>query len=123
MVKYIGLDIGGTHIKAGLITKTGKIQKEVSVDTQSFRGEKVVFENIVNAIEEVMTKDVKAIGIGCPGPLNTKKGTIIKTPNLPFKNYPLVSKLSKKLKLKNIVLDNDANCFALGEALYGKAKN
>jgi len=123
MSKYcIGVDIGGTHIKAGLVNSAGKIIKEVEVDTQAFRDSNVVFENIVNAIEELFSKNTNSIGIGCPGPLDTRNGVIIETPNLPFRNFPLVSKLKRKFKVKNIVLENDANCFTLGEALYGKAE-
>lgn len=121
MAKYvIGVDLGGTNIKAALVSK-GRILSKVSVKTRADRGEKTVIANIIKAIDSVKTKDVKAVGIGSPGPLNYKTGMIISAPNLPFRNTKLKSILERKTKLK-VEIDNDANCFVLGETIYGAGK-
>ena len=121
MVKYVvGVDLGGTNIKAGLV-RNGKILSKVSIKTQANKGEKAVINNIIKAINSVKTNKVKAVGIGSPGPLNYKTGVILKTPNLPFRNTHLKTILQKRLKLK-VKIDNDAKCFVLSEALYGAGK-
>ncbi len=121
MVKYVvGVDLGGTNIKAGLV-RNGKILSKVTIKTQANKGEKAVINNIVKAINSVKTNKVKAVGIGCPGPLNYKTGVILKTPNLPFRNTHLKTILQKRLKLK-VKINNDAKCFVLSEALYGAGK-
>lgn len=121
MVKYVvGVDIGSTNIKAGLV-REGRILSKVSVKTRADKGKRAVINNIIKAVNSVKTKKVKSIGIGCPGPLNYKTGVIIRPPNLPFRNTRLKSILQRRLKLP-VKIDNDANCFALGEAIYGAGK-
>ncbi len=121
MVKYsVGVDIGGTNIKAALVSR-GRILSKVSVKTRADKGKSTVINNIIHAIDSVKTKDVKAVGIGSPGPLDFRTGTIINPPNLPFRNTKLKQILEKKTKLK-VEIDNDANCFVLGEAIYGAGK-
>ncbi|MBS1266221.1 MAG: N-acetyl-D-glucosamine kinase [Candidatus Woesearchaeota archaeon] len=121
MSYYVGLDIGGTSIKAGLVSK-GKILSKAVVKTQTRKGTKAVFRNILDAIDSVKTKDISGIGVGCPGPLDYKKGVIINSPNVPLKNFKICSKLKKRFNTK-VLLDNDVNCFALGETLYGSGKD
>lgn len=116
----IGVDIGGTNIRAGLV-KDNKILKYISIPTQAKDGKNIVINNILYIISKLFNKEVNAIGIGCPGPLN-KKGVIIKTPNLPFKNFDLRKLVEKKFKVP-VFIENDANCFTLGEAIIGKGKN
>ena len=83
----IGVDIGGTEIKAGLIDKIGKVIKNVVVLTESDQGKNVVIENILKAISLVLKskrfRKTPPIGIGCPGPLDHKKGIIGDSLNLP----------------------------------------
>jgi len=120
-MKYIiGVDIGGTNIRAGLILNN-KIIKKTEVKTETSKGKNAVIENIVKAVNSVMTKNVAGIGIGSPGPLDHKKGIIINPKNIPFKNINLKVILEKKFRVP-VFVDNDANCFTLGEALYGSGK-
>jgi len=121
MKKYIiGVDIGGSNIKAGLVLK-GSIIKRYSVKTESEKGKKVVIENIIKAIMGVFTSNVLGIGVGSPGPSDYKKGIIIGPENVPLKNVNLKKILEKKFNVP-VFLDNDANCFVLGEAVYGSGK-
>ncbi len=121
MKKYIGLDIGGTKIHGALVDANGKILEERFVETEVQKGKKHVLNKIFLVIDELYSKDVLGIGIGSPGPLDIKKGKILNTPNLPLKNFFLRDAIYKKYKIKTI-LDNDANCFVLGEACFGIAK-
>ena len=85
MKKYIiGVDLGGTNIRAGLVLNN-KIIKKTEVKTEASKGKNTVIKNLVKAVNNVMTKDVIGIGIGSPGPLDHKKGLIIITKNIPLK--------------------------------------
>ncbi|MDD5086420.1 MAG: ROK family protein [Candidatus Nanoarchaeia archaeon] len=121
MKKYlIGVDIGGNKIKAGLVSN-GKVIKRFSVNTEPERGEKAVIEKMLKAVSRVFTNDVSGIGVGSPGPIDYKKGNIIGPKNIPLKNFNIKRILKKKFNVP-VFLDNDANCFAFGEAVYGAGK-
>lgn len=117
----IGVDLGGTYIKLGLVKK-GRIIKKLKLKTGGNEGKQRVINNIIKGISLIKEGyKIKGIGIGVPGPSDYKKGIIIKTPNLPFKNINLKKILKNKFKVK-VELDNDANCAALAEKEYGKGK-
>ncbi len=123
MKHAIGVDIGGTSIRAGLVAENGKILKKCVVNTEAKLGRKRVIDNIFRAIEAVGTKNISAIGVGCPGPFkDMKKGIIGKTPNLPLNGVNLRQAIGKRFK-KKVFIDNDANCYVLGEATFGAARN
>jgi len=122
MAYTVGVEVGGTNINAGLVLNN-KIIKKINVQTQSNKGKKVVIKNIITAIEKVKNnKKISGIGIGCPGPLDYKRGIVLNTPNLPLNKVNIVKVIKNKCRTR-VVLDNDANCFALGEALFGAGKN
>ena len=113
--------MGGTNIKAALVTKKGKVIKDYEAATEAEKGARTVVNNIISAINEVKSGKILAIGIGSPGPMDYKKGVIANPVNMPFRNVPLRRILQKKFSLP-VFLDNDANCFALGEAIFGSGK-
>jgi len=120
---YIGLDVGASKIAAGLIL--GKnIVKKTKLETQVEKGKKQILDNIVSAIEAIFIPKVKGIGIGIAGQVNQQKGILVSSPNFgkSFKNIELKKILEKTFK-KPVKLENDANCFTLGEAIFGQAKN
>ncbi|OPJ55690.1 ROK family protein [Clostridium oryzae] len=126
--KYvIGVDLGGTKICTALADLEGNIVNKYTIATDAHQGEAKVFSRIVTSIEKVISdagksvNDIKSIGIGSPGPLDSKKGIIIHTPNLPFKNFELVSELVDKFGIPT-KLENDANAAALGEYHFGAGK-
>lgn len=121
MQNIIGVDLGGTSIKAGLVSTKGRILKKYEMPTEARKGTKTVIGNIISSINSVKTGKISGIGIGSPGPMDYKKGIIINPVNLPFKNQPLKNIIQNKFKIKTY-LDNDANCFALGEAIFGSRK-
>lgn len=116
----LGIDVGGTNIDIGLVSEE-KILKEFSLPTEADKGKDVFLNNLLKAIETVRTKNTSAIGLGFPGSLDLDKGLSLKSPNLPIKNFPIRDFISDKFKLP-VYLNNDANCFVLGEALFGAAK-
>jgi len=121
MQNIMGIDLGGTNIKTALISLNGKIIKKYETSTEAKKGTKAVINNIISSIKRIQKGKIVGIGIGSPGPLNYKTGVITNPVNLPFKNFPLKNIIEKKLKLKTF-LDNDANCFALAEAMFGSGK-
>ena len=123
----IGVDLGGTKISTAISTIEGNILANVVLPTKAEEGEAAVLGRIVQSIDEVIVgsstsiDEIEAIGIGSPGPLDAKKGIIITTPNLPFKNYNLVQPLKEKYNIP-VYLDNDANAAAIGEYMFGAGK-
>lgn len=125
-MKAIGVDIGGMSIKVGLVDEQGKIITENRVKTADTPQECI--HNLIMQINEVLTqnrltvKDIRGIGIGCPGSVTSETGVVEILPNLGWENVPLSDILSKSFDTK-IKLSNDANVAVLGEAVYGCAKN
>jgi len=121
MENVIGIDLGGTNIKAALVAKKGRIIKGYETATEAKKGAKTVINNIIFAINRVKSGKISGIGIGSPGPMDYKKGIITNPVNMPFRNVPLKKIMQKNFSLP-VFLDNDANCFALGEAIFGAGK-
>ncbi len=124
--KYaIGVDLGGTNIKIGIVTDKGKLIKKTSIKTEAEGGPKKVISNIIKGINEVLTKNkykIKGIGIGCPGVVSIKKGIVENAPNLPgWKNIKLGPIINNKFDYK-VHLENDANAAAIGELIFGAGK-
>jgi glucokinase len=124
--KYaIGVDLGGTNIKIGIVTDKGKLIKKTSIKTEAEGGPKKVISNIIKGIDEILTKNkykIKGIGIGCPGVVSIKKGIVENAPNLPgWKNIMLGPIIKNKFDHK-VHLENDANAAAIGELIFGAGK-
>lgn len=116
--KVVAVDLGGTNLRAALV-KGEKVLRYIKKPTPKTK-EKLL-DVLVEVISEVFEKDVKAIGMGSPGPLSN--GVIQNPPNLPLRNFNLQKFLEKKFKVK-VVIENDAKCVALSESKLGcKKKN
>jgi glucokinase len=126
-VDYIvGIDLGGTNIVVGTIAKDGsEILGVVSEPTFAQQGADAVVDRIVKlakaSIAQVKGKKIVGVGIGSPGPLDTKTGVVLLTPNLGWVNMPLRDRVSAGLGLP-ATLDNDANCAIFGEWWRGAAR-
>src|SRR3989338_3119434 len=118
MAHIIGVDMGGTHIEAGLVSNN-KVTEKTIIKTQANKGKKTVIKNIIYSIDKLFNKNVKTICIGSPGPL--KNGIIGRTPNLPLEGVNLKKIIKDRFKVP-VLVDNDANCFALAEAVLGQGK-
>ncbi len=125
---YLGVDIGGTKVAAGLVDSRGNILYKTRVLMPSRGSEtealSAVEQSIAAALESKprLRKSVAAIGISSPGPLDPRKGIIINPPNLPcWRNFHIVKKLKAAAHLP-VHLDNDANAAGLAEAIWGAGK-
>lgn len=120
--KIIGVDLGGTKILAGRIANQ-TIEKEFKLPTPAKEAEDTVINALIQCIEEVMDKEVTGIGIGVPGLVDVEKGIVSNVFAIPsWKEVHLKEKLEAHFKLP-VYVNNDANCFALGEKYFGKGKN
>ncbi len=122
----IGIDIGGMSVKVGLVDENGKIiEKNVEKTVPGYQN---VINNMVSQVNRLLKpnnltiKDIKGIGVGCPGAVSGKKGVIDVLPNLAWENVPLVKLLQDALGVK-VLISNDANVAHLAEAVFGVAKN
>lgn len=123
----IGIDIGGTFTKYGIVTRDGKCLKDDFMPTNIYTDFDAYLENLhatientYNSIEEEL--EIKGVGIGAPNG-NFYTGTIEQAPNLKWKGVvPVVEKMKNYFKNIPIVLTNDANAAAIGEMIYGGAK-
>lgn len=119
---FVGVDLGGTKIYTAISDKNGNVINEIIVATEAEKGYLQIIEKIKESIEHVIgginDHEIKAIGIGSPGPLDVKGGLIAEPPNLPFKNFNIVKELKDKFN-KPVFLDNDANVATLAEYMFG----
>jgi len=116
----IGIDLGGTKISAGIV-KNKRLTKVITQKTDSKSSKNKIINQISKIIEELFDSSVKSIGIGVPGIVD-KNGVLYEAVNIPSLNkIPLKKNLEKKFKIP-VFIENDANCFALGEKYYGEAK-
>ena len=128
MKYYIGVDIGGMSIKAGVVDETGKILSKKTCVTRVSDTPNPIVEDIYNLCLDVISlaklekKDILGVGIGTPGTVNSKIGVITFAANLNFKKVN-ICKLFKKYWNIPVCVNNDANCAALGEVKFGSNKN
>ena len=118
----VGVDLGGTQIRAALADAQGEIIQQVSRPTMADEGLEAVLERIKESIRQVLPADigqVSAVGVAAPGPLNPRRGIVREAPNLPgWKNVPLKELMEAEFGLP-VVVGNDANLAALAEQRFG----
>jgi glucokinase len=126
----LGIDIGGTNLVVGSVSEDGsRIVATASEPTHAEAGAKDVLERLVGLAEraiattrkEIAGAEILGVGVGAPGPLDTKRGIVLLTPNLGWVNLPLRQIIHDRLGLP-AALDNDANCAVLGEWWVGAAR-
>jgi glucokinase len=129
MRRYIGLDLGGTNVKAGAVDGDGTLIHKVSRPTTRDRGADAVTAEMAEAARQAAQAagwsmdDVSAIGIGAPGPIDFDNGVIVAMPNLDgFDHYPLRDKLAQATG-RPCELENDANAAAYAEFWVGAARD
>ena len=120
MMKYIGIDVGGTAIKAGAVDEKGNVLVKESIRTKAHESYDVLARDIAEIANKVALKchselkDFESIGIGFPGSVDSAKGTVVYANNLSVAEAPLGRAVSELTGLP-VYLGNDANCAALGE--------
>jgi len=123
----LGIDIGGTNVKIGLI-RTGDafaVLKKISIPTNATDPAEKMVQRIAEATKKLLAETgerAMGVGVGCPGLIDPKSGTVKKSPNLPhLPHFPLCDNLQTQLGL-DVEIQNDANAAALGEFLFGPSK-
>jgi glucokinase len=121
---YVGLDIGGTSAKVGLVDREGNIIEKSNVEVIKNTDWKTVVDKFIEPIIEWKKKyTIKAIGIVAPNFYNHKDGLFYNCINIPvLSEVPFVKYISDKLGIKSFA-DNDATAAAVGELLFGSGKN
>ncbi len=125
---YLGIDLGGMSIKAGVCDDNGNILvKDTCVTVRNEDGDRIINDmaNLclkVIADANLTVSDIEYAGIASPGSADCQRGIIIYAATLPFLNYPIAEKLSERTGIKKIYVENDANAAAKGEATFGAAK-
>ncbi len=118
----IGMDIGGTNARAGLVSN-GKIEKLESVRIRANGTVDEILEQFYSIISAVINPEVTGIGIAFPSIMDIEKGIVYDVQNIPaWKEVHLKTILEERFGIK-VLINNDANCFALGEYYFGKGKN
>ncbi len=124
----IGVDLGGTNIAVGICDSELNIIEKGSVPTKPERDGKLIIKDMAELAKNLLDKkgisidEVEYVGIASPGSANTKTGVIEYANNLPFVNFPIADIFKSFLPVKDVLVANDANAAALGEALVGAAK-
>lgn len=123
MKKYIGVDLGGTNIRAAVVQEDGKILCMKKSESHPERGAEPVMETMISLIESLDGyQECEGIGMGIPGPINTAEGKIIVSTNLPkLIGYPIADHIRNHFR-KPTFMDNDVKVAALGEAVLGAGK-
>lgn len=121
MKEVIGVDIGGTTIQVGHVLK-GSVMKEMSLKVNNKGSENEIVQDVITAIEAVYSNNVAAIGIGVPAVVDPNTGIVYDVQNLPsWKKVPLKKIISSHFNLP-VFINNDANCFVIGEHVFGQGK-
>lgn len=124
----IGIDLGGTNIAVGLCDEKLNIVEKVSAPTHANRDAELIVKDMADITEKLIkkngltVKDIKHVGIAAPGSVNTETGIIEYANNLPFSFFPIADIFKKFLPVNKVIIANDANAAALGEALAGAAR-
>lgn len=120
-MKIIGVDVGGTHIRAALVDQK-KITNEFALPTPAGQSEKQVVKAVGDVIQAVFNEEVAGIGVGVPGLVDLKTNEVLDVANIPSWEQVPLKKLLLDLFNKPVFVNNDANCLALGEKYFGKAQ-
>lgn len=119
----VGVDLGGTSVKVGLVDRSGKILKSIHRETDAKAGPEHVLHEIITGIRSVLgsESDPRAIGIGAPGSVTLDHTTVIQPPNFPgWQTVNLSEEVGSGLGNRwPVIVDNDANVAALGSAFFG----
>ena len=125
---YIGIDLGGTNIAAGIVDEKGNLLRKASIPTGAEREADEVIKDMAGLCRKLIDEqgitvdDVEYAGVATPGTADHDNGIVVYANNLRFLNYPLADKLKEFLGVKKVLIENDANAAAKGEAACGAAK-
>lgn len=124
---FLGIDVGGTNISAGIVDEKGELLAKLSTPTMNGRNSEDILDDMASLCfrlcqdQEIDMEDIKSIGIGLPGLMDKKKGILKYANNLNFDNVNVVKEMKKRTGLP-VYIENDANCAAIGENTCGAAE-
>jgi glucokinase len=126
MAEYsIGIDLGGTNLRAAAIDRSGKLINKIAGSTDLSAGREAVVADMVGSIRRLREQcgdTLAGVGVGTPGFIIMEKGIITGSPNMPgFDNFPIRDEIEHQLGAP-VVLENDANAAALGEKWMGAGR-
>jgi glucokinase len=126
---YVGLDVGGTSMKAGVVEESGRALSAVSLPTEAYKGQAFGLERMCETIHAAVTEaglkpnQIAAIGVATPGTMDIPAGIILDPPNLkPWQNVPVRQYIYDKFGVPT-AFQNDANAAAYGEFWVGAGKD
>jgi len=121
MVKeaIIGIDMGGTKVGIGRV-ENGRIVRHVSAAVSAQGTEQEVIAELVGAVEQVFDPDVAGIGVGVPSVVDVERGIVYDVQNIPSWKEVRVKEVLERRFHRPVYVNNDANCFAVGEKHFGK---
>lgn len=128
MKHYLGIDLGGTNIAAGVVNERYEVVAACSIKTDSARGVEPVVDDMATAARQAAEKaglslsEIAWVGVGAPGTCNKDTGIIEYSNNLDWYDVPLEEMLTQRLQ-KKVYIENDANAAAYGEYVAGVAKD
>ena len=126
---YIGIDLGGTFIKGGIVNEKGEILLSDKTPTEVEKGDRGVAANIARLAKDLLSRqgidisEVEGLGIGSPGMIDSNEGNVVYANNLGWENFRICDELSRLLGGIKVKIGNDANVAALGEVRFGAARN
>jgi glucokinase len=126
---FVGIDLGGTNIKSGVVDNEGRPMSSVSIATHADQGAQSGLDRLVEAARMAVKESglnwdrIAAVGLGSPGTMDLQAGMLLDPPNLPgWDNFPIRQLLADRLQ-KPTTLQNDANAASYGEFWVGAGKN
>ena len=126
---FLGIDLGGTNVKSGVVDDDGRSRSSISVETHAERGPEAGVKTLADAGRQAVAASglswdqIAGVGLGSPGTMDIEAGMLLEPPNLPgWNNFPLRERLADELGQPTI-LQNDANAAAYGEYWAGAGKD
>ena len=127
-MKYVGIDVGGTNLKAGLVDEHDRILATTKMKIAQIKDQETLALTMANMTREladmagVPLEEIASVGVGVPGTVEIRSGSLIYSCNLSLRNVPLRRLFHKHLRMP-LYIENDANCAALGEYYVGAGRD
>ncbi len=126
--KYIGIDVGGTNLKAGLVDGDGNLLATTKMKIATIENQEDLVQTMANMTRElahlgqIPVEEISSVGVGIPGAVEIRSGSLLYTCNLPLRNVPLRRLFHKHLPMP-LYIENDANAAAIGEYYAGAGRS
>jgi len=124
---YVGVDVGGTKIAAGLVSPDGEIRGWEKASTPRGKGAAEIMRVIARAVRDVIEdaglkpRHLRGLGVGVPGLVDARSGRVLAAPNVPIAGYPIAAELRRRFDV-DVAVGNDVNLGVLGESWLGAGK-